>query len=323
MNVGTFTGAGNGTTDGAAITSYQQTPVILSSQTITAPSGTKRIEALLVGGGGGGGADFNDGNGPWYGYGGGFGGAAIFVIPVNPDPYQIIIGAGGTGSPIGTGATGAAGGTSTIQQGGIVYARIGGGGGGSSYVGVSAGRFGGGGGGGAYRDWDIYGNPPAAYPGGAGGEPPMGQIIWNLYPPSAPIFDVRNTGQSNSGSNTQWSFYGPFPLGTGNRTGANGGPGYYGGGGHGADGANNCLFPGGGGNSGNCGGGGRGGTGSFPLETIWNMRVGTASSGGGPGVFGSTSTRDGGAGGGGGGAGFSGVNGGAGGSGGAVLRFYF
>jgi hypothetical protein len=324
MNPGTFQGAGSGTTGGAAITSYQQTPIILSSQTITAPPGTKRIEALLVGGGGGGGADGNiEGAGPWYAGGGGFGGAAIFLIPVNPDPYQIIIGAGGTGVVPVSGATGNVGSVSTIQQGGIVYARIGGGGGGSSYVGVSAGRLGGGGGGGSYRDWDIYGNPPFAYPGGAGGEPPMGQMIWSLYPPSAPIFYARSTDQPNNTGNTQFVLYGPYPIGTGQRTGVNGGPGYYGGGGYGADGLNNCSFPGGGGNSGNYGGGGRGSTGSFNSELIWNIRVGTSSAGGGPGVFGSTTTQNGGAGGGGGGAGLGGGTGGTGGSGGAVLRFYF
>ena len=41
---------------GAAITKYTQTAVLQTSQTISVPPGTKRIEALLCGGGGGAGA---------------------------------------------------------------------------------------------------------------------------------------------------------------------------------------------------------------------------------------------------------------------------
>ena len=48
---------------GGTITGYTQSSTYTSSQTVSVPAGTKRIEALLCGGGGGAGNGSTGGNG--------------------------------------------------------------------------------------------------------------------------------------------------------------------------------------------------------------------------------------------------------------------
>jgi len=103
------------------ITTYTQTGVLATSQTVAVPAGTKRIEALLCGGGGAGGAAANN-----YG-GGGFGGLQLFEIPIVGTTLDIVIGSGGTGV---LGNVGNRGGTTTVGSAGTIYAATGGGGGG-------------------------------------------------------------------------------------------------------------------------------------------------------------------------------------------------
>ena len=105
---------------GGTITTYTQTGVYSTSQSVAIPAGTKRIEALVCGGGGAGGAGLNG-----FG-GGGFGGLQLFEIPIAGTTLDIIIGAGGTGVPA---AAGNRGGTTTVSSSGTVYAAVGGGGG--------------------------------------------------------------------------------------------------------------------------------------------------------------------------------------------------
>lgn len=332
MNHGTFPGMGM-SVPREAIAGFQQTSVITSSQAITPPPGTKQIHALLVGGGGGGGGDLNydPGNGlVVYGNGGGFGGCAIFNIPVTTDPLQLIIGAGGVGgiySDFWPNCVGGNGGTTMVRSGGITWARIGGGGGGGGGLqgaaGAGAGRFGGGGGAGSVFSWNYSGG----YIGGNGGEPPIGQMLWYLYPPANPNASwYRDT--TIGYSSTQHVGFPQIPQGTGFNMSAQGSPGYFGGGGSGANVSNTNNFGYGGGgwaNSIGYGGGARYANqpAGFGGEVIWGRPVGTVGGSGGPGVFGNSSTLDGGLGGGGGAGGGPSGNGGAGGSGGAVLRFYF
>jgi hypothetical protein len=329
MNPGTFQGAGTGVVSGGAISGFQQTPVILSSQTITPPAGTKQIHALLAGGGGGGGGDFDYDPGQGYvifGNGGGFGGCAIFNIPVTTDPLQVIVGAGGAGGIRSTywpSCVGGGGGATMVRSGGVTWARVGGGGGGSSgFTTGGVGRFGGGGGAGCAYSWNYN----DGYAGGNGGEPPIGQMLWYLYPPANPNSAwYRDTGIGYS--STQQVGFPQIPQGTGFNMSAQGSPGYFGGGGSGANTSNSNSYGYGGGGWANgigYGGGARHSNqpAGFGGEVIWGRPVGTVGGSGGPGVFGN-STLNGGDGGGGGGGGGPSGNGGNGGSGGAVLRFYF
>ena len=107
------------TIGGAPITDYIQTGVLLTSQRVEVPPGTKRIEALGCGGGGGGGTT-NAG-------GGGFGGASICEIPLTGFPLDLVIGAGGMPGNIG--------GTTSVSSGGTLYAAWGGGGHGNGATG--------------------------------------------------------------------------------------------------------------------------------------------------------------------------------------------
>ena len=171
MNNGTYQGAGSGATN-AAITGYVQSAIIKTSQRITAPAGTKRIEALVCGGGGSG-----DNNGG----GGGFGGLAVMGIPVTGMPYDIVVGAGGT--------SGYPGNPSQVWSAGMMYAEVGGGGG--AYVtqynaatyNNRLGRSGGGGGGATAQNF-----------GGNGGSPPIGDLLWYFAPTlSSFSWGPRNT----------------------------------------------------------------------------------------------------------------------------------
>lgn len=164
MNFGTFAGPGTGVPYGS-ISRYIQTPTITSSRTIAVPPGTQRIEALLVGGGGAGGASGGDTGGG----GGGFGGAAIIEIPITGQPLQVIIGAGGASTHL-------PGSSTSVTSAGTLYAEVGGGGGGGGGAGGAAdnGRSGGGGGGGG----------DAALNGANGGSPPIGNLLWSIYPQS-------------------------------------------------------------------------------------------------------------------------------------------
>lgn len=121
---------------GAPIADYVQTPIILTSQQIQVLPGTKRIEALVVGGGGGGGSGGTAG-------GGAFGGAQIYDIPLTGFALDLVIGSGG--------AVSTRGGTSTVSSAGTLYAAVGGGGGGAAQggVGIYGGSGGGSGGGGS------------------------------------------------------------------------------------------------------------------------------------------------------------------------------
>lgn len=159
MNHGTFAGAGSGAS-GGAITGYTQSHIIKTSQRISAPPGTQRIEALVCGGGG---------SGATNGGGGGFGGLAVMGIPVTGMPYDIVVGAGGTG--------GGPGNPSQVWSAGMMYAEVGGGGGASVNQYNAAtynNRLGrsGGGGGGATTQWF----------GGNGGSPPIGELLWYFAP---------------------------------------------------------------------------------------------------------------------------------------------
>ena len=189
MNPGTFQGAGNGTTAGT-ISRYTQTPIITTSQTIPVPSGVKRIEALLVGGGGAGGGS-PEGYANCCG-GGGFGGAAIIEIPVTGSPLVVTIGAGGT---INTDNYGNNGSPTQVVSAGTMYAEVGGGGGGGGYTygytQYAPGRPGrsGGGGGGGTADSAGYSSL-----GGQGGSPPIGNLLWSIYPQEAGATRITVTG---------------------------------------------------------------------------------------------------------------------------------
>jgi hypothetical protein len=241
MNNGTHAGAGNGSS-GGAITGFQQSHIIKSSQVINPPPGTKRIEALMCGGGGSGSPSSG---------GGGFGGLAVMGIPVTGHPYSIVVGAGGT--------NGYAGSPSQVWSAGMMYAEVGGGGGAYFYQYNAAtyenrnGRSGGSGAG-SYSQ----------YFGGNGGTPPIGNILWYYAPATANInWFGRNTaypqglyGTSNAG----WGAYynansSGFSLGSthGSNGGGGGGgsagvgPSYGGGGGGGEHSYSSGLLGGGGG----------------------------------------------------------------------------
>lgn len=162
MNHGTFAGAGSGAS-GGAITGYTESHIIKTSQMITAPAGTKRIEALMCGGGGS--SSTNNG-------GGGFGGLAVMGIPVTGMPYSVVVGAGGTG--------GNPGNPSQVWSAGMMYAEVGGGGGSGWNDYNSAthtwkdGRSGGCGAGMSTQRF-----------GGNGGSPPIGDLLWYFLPSQA------------------------------------------------------------------------------------------------------------------------------------------
>lgn len=333
MNPGTFQGAGTGSPLGT-ISRYIQTPTISTSQTIAVPPGTQRIEALLCGGGGGG------GSGP--GGGGGFGGCAIIEVPVTGQPLQIVIGAGG--------ASNTAGSPTYIVSAGTRYAEVGGGGYGSpsSFAGGS-GRSGGGGGG------DSFG-----YGGGNGGAPPIGKLLWSIYPQfgagggsNDAYYPTMSYYESTTPQYFTWTRAAPSGAGIGGGNnvytayGCYGLNGSFGGGGGGAgvqhwNGAGFAGTPGYGGGGARYSGGGTGGSygggggyqaagGSLTAVTIWGytgFAGGTAAGnggGGGGGMLGAganSGSSAGANGGNGGGGGGGGSPGGTGGNGFAAIRFY-
>lgn len=189
MNLGTFLGPGRGLAAGdGSIAKYVQTPLLTTSTYINVPPGTKRIEALLVGGGGGGtqgSAHDYDGNPegehPRIAYGyhtAGFGGAAIFLIPVTGpgQRLRVTIGAGG--------AAGVAGGTTSIHddKDGQAWGEVGGGG-----ASTGQGQMGGFGGTGGqhHNHWGYPWGPLSTghIAGGIGGFRPNGNMIWNPFRP--------------------------------------------------------------------------------------------------------------------------------------------
>lgn len=307
-------------TGGGSVSGYVQTQPIFNSGAVNIPSGTKRIEALLVGGGGGG-----SGSG-----GGGFGGIVIFEIPITGYSLDIVIGAGGSG---GTGLIGGRGGTTTVGSAGTIYAAVGGGGSASNgnYT-VGAGRFSGCAGGTA--------SGQLCCPGGA---PFPGKIV------SCPLELLPSTGMaagmgySTAGANAALVYRGPGQGGftTESVQGVNPTSGW--GSGASSSGASNPAGAGAGYSSLNPGAGGGGmystavPGGSLTDLKIWGFTGyaggagagGTNGGGGGGGVFGVGANYStyyggvGGLGGGGGGAGYSaGYAGGAGGAGAVVLRLY-
>lgn len=265
MNPGTFQGAGTGAL-GGSITRYTQTPTITTSQTIPVPNGVQRIEALLIGGGGSGGYyNFNTAAG-----GGGFGGGAIIEIPVTGQPLQVVIGAGG--AAVTGGAPGNNGSPTYVVSAGTRYAEVGGGGGGGSGASGAAdaakgGRSGGGGGGGGY-EW---------YMGAPGGQAPIGNVLWSIYPqtnldsarPDQSLAVSANTVAPwvtlNSATSGQGAF-GLYVNGTWKAvSGGSGSLGGGGGGGHGAYGSNGLSA-----SDGGYGGGGGGGfNGAAPGNGTW------------------------------------------------------
>ena len=274
MNVGNFPGASSGVSAGS-ISRYIQTPVIFSSRTIAVPPGTQRIEALLVGGGGGGG---NNASLQWGGGGGGgFGGAAVIEIPITGTGLVVIIGAGGV--------TDTKGGSTSITSAGTIYALVGGGSAGahanangpSGVSGASAG--GGGGGGGGNQGF-----------GGPGGGPPIGKLLWSIYP---------QTGNPHAYSASTGNYYNANSL-----QGAGGWAGTV------AQGVSSTYYEG---KIGCLGAGGGGGGGSSVAQTNYNWFGGLgAPGGGGGGVYQSSGwgrAGDGYYGGGGGGGGYGGSGG--------------
>lgn len=258
MNPGTYAGVGSAAS-GDAITGFQQSHIIQTSQSITAPAGTKRIEALIAGGGGSG--SYGSGGG------GGFGGLAVMGIPVTGRPYDIVVGAGGINS--------APGNPSQVWSAGMMYAEVGGGGGHTGGDGKN-GRSGGSGSG-----------SPSQYFGGHGGAPPIGELLW-YYAPTYPsinwqarntaypetIYGTSNAGfgayhNGNSGTYTLQATRGSLGGGGGGGS-AQVGPAYGGGGGGGDDsyGYTNGLLGGGGGvtNQGTATSGG-----SFTSVNIWGI----------------------------------------------------
>jgi hypothetical protein len=310
MNPSTYSGFGTGVVDGGAITSFQQTGPFFSSFNFTLPPGVKRFEAMLVGGGGGGYPDWVDqyGNGNGYGAGGGFGGLAIFRIPIYLEEMSLVVGAGGVPG-------GGNGGATSLQLGSIVLARVGGGGGGGFHYGVAgSGRYGGHGGAGGRFDYAWGGSGYGT--AGDGGEPCQGEMIWNLNADNTPGIQNRNTGANTNA-------FIPMPYHTGWREGAAGGRGYYGAGNAGCDSDNNPAYRScGGWGTASYGGGSRGTNSGFGSNLrIWGFNLPSGNfSIGGPGIFGPNSGINGGPGGGGGGATSSG---GTGGVGAAVFRYYF
>ena len=331
MNFGTFAGPGTGVPYGS-ISRYIQTPVITTSQTIAVPPGTQRIEALLVGGGGSGVQAVSN----YRAGGGGFGGAAIIEIPITGSPLQIVIGAGGSQ---GDASTNTAGSPTYVVSAGTRYAEVGGGGAGlyNNYTQLpdfkGNGRSGGGGGGGAGESTSTTQNA------GNGGSPPIGNLLWSIYPQSPALYGTSvNNGSSvpsvgsGAGGNGAHKYQGSNgSFGGGGGGGTLGGIAGYGGGGA----ASSSSFPGsyGGGSGPEVNGG------SLTAVTVWGFtgRAGgtgaTACGGGGGGLFGAgsnavanTSAGNGGLGGGGGGGtelAFTGATAaGNGGSGAAVIRFY-
>lgn len=148
---------------GGSITSYTQSATITTSQTVSVPAGTKRIEALLCGGGG---------SGCWNnGASGGFGGLQIYEIPITGASLDVVIGAGGTGT---ASTMGNRGGTTTVSSNGTLYAAVGGGGAGSSSPNRDTkqhGMYGGCGGGIAFS---------SSYPAGSGSAPfNSSNLIWS------------------------------------------------------------------------------------------------------------------------------------------------
>lgn len=266
MNPGTYQGAGSGAS-GDGITGFQQSHIITTSQAITPPAGTKRIEALMAGGGGG--ANANGG-------GGGFGGLAVMGIPVTGRPLDVVVGAGGTGGNPGS--------PTQVWSAGMLYAEVGGGGGTNFNQYNSAtydNRNGRSGGSGAGANNQYF--------GGHGGTPPIGELLWYYAPAMASVSWLqRNTnypeglyGTSNAGwgayFNTNYTTYNLAAtrgsLGGGGGGGSGPNPPTYGGGGGGSDsqsyGITGGLLGG--------GGGGRGGDaamaagGSLTSINIWGI----------------------------------------------------
>lgn len=230
MNNGGFLGFGRGApTSDTAISRYVQSPVYYNSTTIRPPPGTKKIHVWLVGGGGGAGSwrrqrghsHHNDYGQHAYSEatseagGGGFGGAALFELPVTTEPIVLTVGAGGAG-PTGVG------GASTITIGGVMFAKVGGGASGAGFNDANqfsfgvGGRFGGGGSGGTRQTSSSLHNGiqhvyHANYgTGSGGGEPPNSarggalMLSW-LYPEGNTAW--RDTGHNASQAQSEFPNY--------------------------------------------------------------------------------------------------------------------
>lgn len=294
-----------GSASGSAISKYVQSATLLTSGSISAPAGTKRIEAMLCGGGGGGGAAAG---------GGGFGGCQIFEIPVTGYQLDYVIGAGG--------AVSTRGGTTTVSSASELFAAVGGGG----AAGSGNGLFGGGGGGGANNQIGGCGAAPFAYR----------KLIWSALD-SAP----RTGCAPGTVLTIAASFYAPATLGQAGWTVAScpGTDAVLGWGGGGGGGAAGCSAGAGGGGSfvvatPGAGGGAHNNQNGGSMATIsaWGLTgfaggtLNASGGGGGGGMLAAGSNgaaNTGGAGGlGGGGGGGGATTGGVGGAGFVIFRFY-
>jgi hypothetical protein len=257
MNPGTYAGVGSGAS-GDTITGFQQSHIIKTSQSITAPAGTKRIEALIAGGGGSGGGNTG---------GGGFGGLAVMGIPVTGRPYDIVVGAGGINS--------APGNPSQVWSAGMMYAEVGGGGGHGAGE-AKNGRSGGSGSGSGSQNF-----------GGHGGAPPFGELLWYYAPTYSNItWQPRNTAYPETVYGTNNAGFGAYYNGNSGTYALQAIRGSLGGGGGGGSAAIGPAYGGGGGGgeptyggtAGNLGGGGgsmsNGGVyagGSLTTVSIWGI----------------------------------------------------
>jgi len=293
--------------EGGTTSSYSVAGVTYKVHTFTSsgaftPNTSGQVDVVIVGGGGGGAGGFsNDASG------GGGGAGAVRVssgVSVNPQTYDIIIGAGGAAGNGGASPSGAAGRTSPTFRDGQYGVD-------SSAIGMVAN---GGGGGATFEDTPGFtnGNASAGGNGGAGGCQGGACSTYN----TGGVYGNRGgleagDGQSNDSTSCGGGggAGGVGGNGTNRSTAGSGGVGlqneyqtgsiqYYGGGGGGGS-VQGSQAPGG------LGGGGAGGTPTGP-------------SGGNNGVSGSANT---GGGGGGASSGNINVNGGAGGSGIVIIRY--
>lgn len=139
----------------------QQTAIITSTQSWTAPAGVTSVDLFLVAGGGGGGATWANAG---VGGGGGGGGIVQGTFAVTPSTaYTVTIGAGGAGASV----QGYASGGSNSSFGSLAVA-YGGGPGETASLGFPTGTFGSGGG----QGWNAANT--AAGSGGGAGMPTLG-----------------------------------------------------------------------------------------------------------------------------------------------------
>jgi hypothetical protein len=184
---------------GGSISTYTQSSVYTSSQSIAVPASTLLIGVMLWGGGGGGGGG-RDGQ---TGGNGGFGGVQIFLVPVLAETsMQLTIGVGGAGG--GAGGDGSNGSTTILTvPSGVDVAKVGGGGGGGNGNNFDepppnggTGILGGCGGGGG-RSFQGTGGSVSSNP------LQNGLLYWSSLGQNSAVYGTGVSGQKN-GSGTAW-----------------------------------------------------------------------------------------------------------------------